>query len=138
MIEGKAWGVTEVILAEPLIEIHRLRIVPGGYCSMHHHDYKWNAFVVLAGELTIEIKKKAYTLIDQTVLRAGQSTTVSPDESHRFMNRGTVPVDALEVYYPQALRRDDIVREDHGGVETPAVASPATDLMSLTIEHHHV
>lgn len=133
MIEGKIWGSTELLLKESVIEIHRLEIVPGGYCSMHHHDYKWNCFVVLSGELVIQVKKNTYDLVDETLLRAGQVTTVCPDEEHMFINRGDVAAVALEIYYPQMLGGADIVRTGVGGVEKRDAVSPPQ-----TVFHHPV
>src|SRR3990167_4496933 len=113
MIAGKVWGTTEPVLQTPLIEIHRLEVLPEAHCSMHMHRTKWNAFLVLSGALTIEVEKK-YGLIDKTILRAGDCTTVRPGEYHRFVS-GLVPVVAMEIYYPETLS-EDIERRDVGGV----------------------
>lgn len=114
MIAGKAWGSTELLLSTPFIEVHRLRILPHMQCSMHGHDYKWNAFYVISGELTIAVEKKSYPLVDETALRAGDFTTVKPGEFHRFISHNN-PVEALEIYYPECLS-EDIVRRDVGGM----------------------
>ncbi len=120
MKEGKIWGNTQLILKTPLIEIHKLEVVPGGFCSWHKHRHKWNAFLIFAGSLTIEIRKEAYALTDKTMLRAGDITTVKPGEEHRFI-AGLCPATAFEIYYPEMLS-EDIVRSGVGGV---ASMSPA-------------
>lgn len=103
------------MLKTPLIEIHRLEVVPGGYCSWHKHRHKWNAFIVESGALTIEVRKEAYPLTDKTVLRAGDDpTTVKPGDEHRFV-AGLSPAVALEIYYPEMLT-EDIIRADVGGI----------------------
>lgn len=112
---GKVWGSTEIILSTPVLEIHRLLIKPNAHCSLHCHNFKWNYFLVLSGTLAIEVHKSSYQLVDVTELDAGDHTTVRPGEFHRFIS-GTVPVEALEVYYPEMLS-EDIVRKDCGGVE---------------------
>lgn len=114
MISGKAWGTTEPQLITPMIAIHRLAIKPHCRCSLHSHEYKNNAFVVLKGTLIIEVHKKAYALVDRTVLGPGDLTTVHPGEFHEFIT-GDEPVEAIEIYYPQWLEGEDIVRKNVGG-----------------------
>jgi mannose-6-phosphate isomerase-like protein (cupin superfamily) len=115
MKHGKVWGTTEAIFGNALIEVHRLIIEPGAYCSWHMHERKSNMFIVLSGELTIEVQKNDYPLTDRTTLLPGDVTTVIPGEFHRFV-AGTEPVMAFEVYYPEALGKD-IIRKDVGGKE---------------------
>jgi len=114
MIEGKVWGSTEVILREPVIEVHRLRIVPTARCSWHMHVAKWNAFMLISGSLIIERRKKEYDLIDRTVLSKGDLCTVPPGEYHRFVTEGCA-AEAIEIYYPSVLG-NDIVRDTVGGI----------------------
>jgi mannose-6-phosphate isomerase-like protein (cupin superfamily) len=84
MISGKIWGKTEVLLRTPMIEIHRLTINPNSRCSLHKHQFKWNAFYVATGFLMIETHKLDYELIDVTTLYPGDLMTVKPNEFHRF------------------------------------------------------
>jgi mannose-6-phosphate isomerase-like protein (cupin superfamily) len=114
LMTGKVWGTTELLLQTPFIEIHKLVIEPRRRCSLHHHEHKWNAFYVSAGRLTIEVHKSTYDLIDRTELGPGQFTTVRPKELHRFIS-GETRVEAIEIYYPEALS-EDIVRKDVGGI----------------------
>ena len=41
--QGKVWGLTQHIFAHNDVSIHRVEIVPGGTCSKHLHEHKWNA-----------------------------------------------------------------------------------------------
>jgi len=114
MITGKSWGQTELIFQNDIMEVHRIEIKEGGYCSLHKHDMKWNMFYVEKGLLRIEIHKNDYKLIDKTTLATGQKTTVKPGEWHKFHAiNDTV---AYEIYYTGSLS-DDIIRKDHGGVK---------------------
>ena len=66
MKAGKIWGDTESLLVTPMIEVHRINVLPHMHCSMHKHNMKWNMFYVIKGELEIHQKKTDYELIDVT------------------------------------------------------------------------
>lgn len=109
MIHGKKWGTTEVVLASPLFEIHRLRIKPYATCSFHQHRYKWNSFLVTKGELFIDVEKNDYKLTDVTHLCPDDFTTVKPTEWHRFRTERSACT-AYEMYYCEPLSADIIRR----------------------------
>ena len=110
-IEGKIWGSTELLLQSPIIEIHRIKVNLGGYCSQHSHQSKINSFYVISGEL--EIKRwKDYGLCDSTHLFAGDMSIVPAGEMHMFAAHQET--EALEIYWAQ-LYHNDITRENTGG-----------------------
>lgn len=109
---GKIWGTTESLIANGLIEVHRLAIVPNARCSLHAHKFKHNAFFVQSGRLFIEVHKNDYALVDVTELGPGDMTSVKPGEYHRFYTEGE-ECRAIELYYPEQLS-EDIVRKDAG------------------------
>lgn len=113
---GKVWGSTEQLLTTPMVEVHRLTILPNAHCSLHSHAHRWNAFIVLSGELLIEVHQKSYELIDTTVLGQNQTTTVAPGLLHQFRT-GSKGAECLEIYYPSALGAEDIQRQSVGGRE---------------------
>ena len=115
MKAGKIWGDTESLLVTPMIEVHRINVLPHMHCSMHKHNMKWNMFYVIKGRLYIEVEKNNYDLTDVTELFQGQHTSVKPNEFHRFFTKDE-PVEALEVYYLNSIS-EDIVRKTVGGVE---------------------
>ncbi|MEX0852091.1 MAG: hypothetical protein WD036_02240 [Bauldia sp.] len=117
MKSGKVWGTTEPLLVTPLVQVHRLSILPYSRCSLHVHRFKWNAFFVWSGKLIIEVHREDYDLVDITELSPGELATVRPGEYHRFAS-DTDPVEAIEVYYTEALS-EDIVRKDVGSREPP-------------------
>ena len=55
-ISGKIWGQTELVFANSNIEFHRIDI-KGGTCSKHKHNYKFNGFYCMAGQLLIRTWK---------------------------------------------------------------------------------
>lgn len=119
MKAGKVWGKTEAIFARNNVEIHRIEVEKGGYCSKHRHDHKWNMFFVESGELEVVVWKGDDSH-DSTLLLSGDNTAVPPGESHQF--RAVTDVIAYEVYWTE-LNTNDIVRETIGG-KVPEAQKP--------------
>lgn len=111
-IIGKVWGSTEQLLGTPLFDLHKLIIKSNSQCSMHKHNFKHNAFIVLEGVLYIDVEKNDYALVDTTTLSPGDCTTVKPGEFHKFRTAHQ-PCVALECYYCEPLS-EDIVRRTVG------------------------
>ena len=111
-IEGKVWGSTALIAEKNNVEIHRIEIKEGGYCSKHKHNFKVNLFYCESGCIDIIVWKNDYDLVDVTTLRAGEMTTVPAGEYHRFECKE--PAVVYEIYWVE-LPAKDIEREDHGG-----------------------
>ena len=116
MLHGKIWGTTEVLEKTPIVEVHRLNILPNMQCSMHKHLHKRNAFHVSSGKLYIDVVKNDYALTDTTTLGPGDYTVVMPNEFHRFRT-GPEGAIGIEIYYPEPLS-EDIIRADVGGKVT--------------------
>ena len=113
-LEGKVWGETYPIITSPAIEVHKIYVVKGGYCSKHKHQSKINAFYVLNGTLQIlRWKNDQDALVDETVIRTGQTCIVPAGEVHQFV--GLETTSALEIYWSELLHHD-IVRETVGGI----------------------
>lgn len=110
--QGKVWGNTQSIFNKNNVEIHRIEIKKGGYCSKHKHNYKYNAFIVLSGVIEVDIWKNDYDLVDKTIVQKGEMTTVKPQEFHKFKCIKEAVV--LEIYWVE-LKEDDIERENVGG-----------------------
>lgn len=110
---GKIWGTTRPLLQTPFVEVHHIKINKGGQCSYHEHKHKWNMFYVINGLLEIHVKKNRYALVDVTLLKDGEYTTVMPTEKHFF--KAKADVEALEIYYPEPLS-EDIVRDTVGRI----------------------
>ena len=130
MLAGKIWGKTEVLLKTPTVEVHRLTINPYSCCSLHTHQFKWNAFYVSTGKLTIETHKNDYALKDITELFPGDLMTVKPTEYHRFLT-GSEGMTGIEIYYPEPLS-EDIIRKDVGS-KANVTAAPEPDKVALPV-----
>lgn len=114
-IQGKTWGTTQCIFKTDTVEIWHINIKKGGYCSEHFHDYKWNRFFILHGNIKVKIfrDESEDELIDETILGPGQATDVHPKLWHVF--EALEDTEALEVYWV-SLDPGDIQRRTHGGV----------------------
>ena len=55
---------------------------PGGGGELHHHDNWEQVFYIMQGELTFDTGEERFTL------RAGESVTFAPRESHATLNEG--------------------------------------------------
>jgi mannose-6-phosphate isomerase-like protein (cupin superfamily) len=113
-VTGKVWGATSTLINSPLLELHRIVVMPRAQCSLHMHQRKNNTFIVTAGRLFVDVHKNDYALVDTTTLNQGDVLTVKPGEYHRFRT-GDIGAEALEIYFLEPLS-EDIVRKDCGGV----------------------
>jgi len=111
---GKVWGWTYPIFNILGVEIDRIHVTKGGYCSVHKHEYRFNAFFVFNGSLEIDTWKNDYDLCDKTILEKDQFTIVKPGEYHRFFAQSDV--DALEIYWTNPASSSDIIRQLSGGI----------------------
>lgn len=116
-VTGKVWGATSTLIKNPFIELHRISVLPNAQCSLHLHKHKSNTFILLSGKLFIDVHKNDYPLVDTTEMGEGDVVTVRPGENHRFRTGGA-GAQALEIYSPQWLEFEDIVRQDAGSIVT--------------------
>lgn len=123
MIAEKIWGTTEDLVVTPLFELHRLLIRPWRRCSLHVHQFKWNAFYVIQGRLLVDVGHDGEHVACH-VAGPGDTIIVKPGLDHQFRTQDAGAV-ALEMYYTQPLGGvgADIIRRNEGGVVKPDVWS---------------
>lgn len=112
MKSGKVWGETAMIFGKNNVSIHRIETKEDSWCSTHKHEHKYNMFFVESGSIEVHVWKNDYDLVDVTVLRVGEMTTVKPGEFHKFVSTENSVV--YEIYWTE-LDENDIVRKDSGG-----------------------
>lgn len=110
--QGKVWGSTALVHANPFTETHLLEIRKGGFCSEHRHARKTNLFVVISGRILVKIWHD-HSSPDSTELGAGESTSVPPGVFHQF--EGLEDAIVLEIYESASIE-EDIDRRTVGGV----------------------
>ncbi len=112
-MQGKVWGSTVCLIKLPTVELYRLQIKAGGYCSEHLHRAKHNFFHVESGVIVVRVWAKDGGVPDVTVLRPGDSMSVDPGFYHRF--EATRDAVVYELYWAELS--EDIERRTQGGVE---------------------
>ena len=111
---GKIWGETSRIFSRNNVEVYRIVGKKGGKSSIHKHAFKLSSFFVEKGLVAVEVEKNDYQLTDRTILKAGESTTINPNEYHLFevLEDNTV---CYEFYWVE-LDSNDIQRKDCGSI----------------------
>jgi len=114
---GKIWGQTELIHANGVLEFHRIDFNAGTKCSEHLHEFKWNGFYVIEGEMLIRVWQDAEQtgLVDETILKPGDFTQVKPGLVHQF--EGLKTGIAFELYWAE-FNHNDIKRRTVGTDKT--------------------
>lgn len=115
MLQGKIWGQTQCIFNKNNVELHRISVNKGGYCSIHIHQTKFNMFFVESGKLKVTIfRGDEPGPTDSTILTSGMATLVNPGEKHIF--EALENSIAYEIYWVE-LVHNDIVRFEEGGMK---------------------
>lgn len=103
----RPWGSYTVLEeAGTGYKLKRIEVVPGGRLSLQSHSQRSEHWVVVAGEATVTNGSHVSTL------HAGESTFIPVGVQHRLENKGTEPVQIIEVQVGPYLGEDDIVRYD--------------------------
>ena len=111
MKHGKVWGQTELVHSNSALEFHRIEYKNGFKCSEHAHKHKWNGFFVESGVMIVRVWQDDQGLIDETILNAGDFTSVAPGKIHQF--EGISDGVAFELYWAN-FSVHDIQRESVG------------------------
>ncbi|MBI2772109.1 MAG: mannose-1-phosphate guanylyltransferase/mannose-6-phosphate isomerase [Burkholderiales bacterium] len=102
----RPWGWYDSVDAGPHFQVKRIMVKPGASLSLQLHHHRAEHWVVVAG--TAEVTRG-----DETItLEANQSTYIPAGQKHRLANRGTAPLELIEVQSGSYLGEDDIVRFD--------------------------
>jgi len=116
MKQTKVWGTTTKLFECNDTSTHLIEVEPGGYCSKHKHEYRYNQFYVQHGMIEIIVWREDSQLKDVTILSDGETTVVPPGVYHQF--RCMTATVALEFYWSDdgnPCLDSDIDRETFGG-----------------------
>ena len=100
----RPWGSYRTIRMGENFQVKHIVVNPGGCLSLQKHHQRAEHWVVVNG--TAHVIRGD----DEMVLEADQSTYIPREAIHRLENKGTVPLDLIEVQTGGYLGEDDIVR----------------------------
>ncbi|WP_114689297.1 mannose-1-phosphate guanylyltransferase/mannose-6-phosphate isomerase [Polynucleobacter necessarius] len=107
---ARPWGWYDSLDEGERFKVKRIQVKPGASLSLQMHHHRAEHWIVVKGVAEI-------TNGDQVItLKENQSTYIPQGQSHRLANRGTEPLEIIEVQSGSYLGEDDIVRfEDSYG-----------------------
>lgn len=114
----RPWGRYTVLQESPGCKIKSIVVNPGGRLSLQSHQHRSEHWVVTAGTATVTRGEELYTVAQN------ESTFIPAGIKHRLENRGSVPLEIIEVQVGSYVGEDDITRYDdqYGRVTDPTSA----------------
>jgi len=110
----RPWGSYESLVVGEQFQVKRLTVQPGQVLSLQLHHHRAEHWVVVSGNAEVVRGEECFTL------GPDESTYIPIGMKHRLANRGTDPLEVIEVQSGAYLGEDDIVRfEDVYGREGP-------------------
>lgn len=101
---ARPWGWYDSVDEGERFKVKRIQVKPGASLSLQMHHHRAEHWIVVKGEAEITNGDKVITL------KENQSTYIPQGQTHRLANRGTVPLEIIEVQSGSYLGEDDIVR----------------------------
>ena len=102
----RPWGTFTVIDSGPSFQVKRILVHPGAAISLQWHRMRSERWVVVRGEATVTRGDEVLTLTE------GGSVDIPAGTVHRAENKGSEPLEFIEVQQGEYLGEDDIVRLD--------------------------
>ncbi|RPE79591.1 mannose-1-phosphate guanylyltransferase/mannose-6-phosphate isomerase [Vulcaniibacterium tengchongense] len=100
----RPWGSYDSIAVGPRFQVKRIVVKPGAALSLQKHAHRAEHWIVVSGVAEVTCDDKVFEL------RENQSTYIPLGSVHRLRNRGSEPVELIEVQSGSYLGEDDIVR----------------------------
>jgi mannose-1-phosphate guanylyltransferase/mannose-1-phosphate guanylyltransferase/mannose-6-phosphate isomerase len=100
----RPWGWYESLGRGERMQVKRIQVKAGASLSLQLHHQRAEHWVVVRGEAEVTRGEEVFTL------RADQSTYIPQETKHRLRNRGTGPLEIIEVQTGSYVGEDDIVR----------------------------
>lgn len=100
----RPWGSFETIDLEDRFKVKRIVVKPGAALSLQMHYHRAEHWIVVKGRAHVTCDGKEFVLAED------QSTYIPLGAKHRLENKGTIPLELIEVQSGNYLGEDDIVR----------------------------
>jgi mannose-1-phosphate guanylyltransferase/mannose-6-phosphate isomerase len=102
----RPWGWYDSVDEGERFKVKHIQVKPGASLSLQMHHHRAEHWIVVKGVAEI-------TNGDQVItLKENESTFIPQGQTHRLANRGTEPLEIIEVQSGGYLGEDDIVRFD--------------------------
>lgn len=107
---SRPWGWYDSVDEGERFKVKRIQVKPGASLSLQMHHHRAEHWIVVKGKAEITNGEKVI------LLEENQSTYIPQGQTHRLVNRGSEPLEIIEVQSGSYLGEDDIVRfEDSYG-----------------------
>lgn len=100
----RPWGSYDSIGVGPRFQVKRIVVKPGAALSLQKHAHRAEHWIVVSGVAEVTCDARVFDLHEN------ESTYIPLGSVHRLRNRGTEPVELIEVQSGGYLGEDDIVR----------------------------
>ncbi|MBU3546708.1 mannose-1-phosphate guanylyltransferase/mannose-6-phosphate isomerase [Polynucleobacter sp. MWH-Jannik1A5] len=101
---ARPWGWYDSVDEGERFKVKRIQVKPGASLSLQMHHHRAEHWIVVKGIAEI-------TNGDQVItLHENQSTYIPQGQTHRLANRGSEPLEIIEVQSGSYLGEDDIIR----------------------------
>ena len=101
---ARPWGWYDSVDEGERFKVKRIQVKPGASLSLQMHHHRAEHWIVVKGVAEITNGDQVITLTEN------QSTYIPQGQTHRLANRGTEPLEIIEVQSGSYLGEDDIVR----------------------------
>jgi mannose-1-phosphate guanylyltransferase / mannose-6-phosphate isomerase len=102
----RPWGWYDGLDSGERHQVKRILVKPGASLSLQMHHHRAEHWIVVRGEAEVTNGERVFTL------RENESTFIPQGQKHRLANRGSEPLEIIEVQSGSYLGEDDIVRFD--------------------------
>ncbi|MDQ3288168.1 MAG: mannose-1-phosphate guanylyltransferase/mannose-6-phosphate isomerase [Pseudomonadota bacterium] len=100
----RPWGSYDSIGVGERFQVKRIVVKPGAALSLQKHQHRAEHWIVVSGVAEVTCDERVFDLHEN------QSTYIPQGSVHRLRNRGSEPVELIEVQSGSYLGEDDIVR----------------------------
>jgi mannose-1-phosphate guanylyltransferase/mannose-6-phosphate isomerase len=100
----RPWGSYDSIGVGERFQVKRITVKPGAALSLQKHAHRAEHWIVVSGTAEVTCDDRVFDLHEN------ESTFIPLGSVHRLRNRGTAPVELIEVQSGSYLGEDDIVR----------------------------
>jgi mannose-1-phosphate guanylyltransferase/mannose-6-phosphate isomerase len=100
----RPWGSYDSIDVGERFQVKRIVVKPGAALSLQKHHKRAEHWIVVSGVAEVTCDDRVFDLHEN------ESTYIPLGSVHRLRNRGTEPVELIEVQSGHYLGEDDIVR----------------------------